>query len=178
LSSKPGSTGKKSHFCPLGLVSGDRVIVAKVAKSLFDDQVASLLVDGKQQLLDLLTESLLSSDVLSRLEQAQRTLDQKGILGWAEDSRDLSMDFLTATTLRDCTLFLRISSAGPSIPGELVVDARLGDLDLKEPDPVKVAHWRKTESILIDGGWYSGAAQLPGGNVVVCHLEKEHKINS
>lgn len=174
LSSKPGSKGEKSYFCPLGLVSGDRVAVAKVAQSLLDDQIASPFVATKQQLLDLLTEYLLNSDVLNRLEQAQRTLDQRGILGWAENSEEPSVDFLTATTLRDCTLFLRISSASPTTTGELVVDARLGDLDLKEPEPVKVAQWRETEEMLIHGGWYSGATQLPGGDVVVCHFDKEH----
>jgi len=63
------------------------------------------------------------------------------------------------------------------MPGEIIVEARLGDLDLKEPEPVKIAHWRETEQVLIDGGWYSGAAQLPDGDVVPCRLDKEHKIN-
>jgi len=177
LSSKPRSKKKQSYFCPLALMSGDGVEVAKIVQSLFDDQVATLPVDRKLQYSDFLTEHLLNSDLLRRLEQAQRTLDPAGILAWVDCSQELSVNFLTATTLRDCTLFLRVSGAGSSMAGELVVDARLGDLDLKEPEPVKVVHWRETERTLIDDGWYSGAAQLPDGDAVICHLDKEHNVN-
>ncbi len=36
------------------------------------------------------------------------------------------------------------------------IEARLGDLDLKDPESEKASYWRHTERQLIDEGWYTG----------------------
>jgi inositol-pentakisphosphate 2-kinase len=56
-------------------------------------------------------------------------------------------DLCKAMTLRDCTLFLKRSGKG--------VDARLGDLDLKQPE--RLSRWKSTEESLITEGWYTNA---------------------
>lgn len=38
----------------------------------------------------------------------------------------------------------------------VAIEARLGDLDLKNPDELKANYWRDVEQQLIDGGWYMG----------------------
>lgn len=48
-------------------------------------------------------------------------------------------------TLRDCTLFVRAGEDG-------VIEARLGDLDFKQPEKLK--RWKEAERQLIDEGWY------------------------
>jgi hypothetical protein len=54
-----------------------------------------------------------------------------------------------AMTLRDATMFVRITRDG--------ADVRLGDLDPKSGDNAdKIEQWRKTEQKLIDEGWYMG----------------------
>lgn len=78
-------------------------------------------------------------------------------------------DFLTATAVRDCTLYLRVGGLGGARKGGVeVLDARLGDLDLKIPDVGKVAHWRGVEEGLVEGGWYVGR----DGGGVGCALER------
>jgi len=70
-------------------------------------------------------------------------LDSIGIL--QASTKDEIMNVCRAMTLRDCTLFLRRSNKG--------IEARLGDLDLKQPG--KAARWRLIEEGLIEEGWYA-----------------------
>ncbi|KAF7196242.1 Inositol-pentakisphosphate 2-kinase [Pseudocercospora fuligena] len=81
--------------------------------------------------------------LLHQLRSCQTVFDPYGIL--RTSGADQVTSLCKAMTLRDCTLFLRRS--GDS------VEARLGDLDLKQPE--KLARWKKVESDLINGGWYT-----------------------
>lgn len=85
--------------------------------------------------------------LLQRLRDSQATLDSKGILKTtgAENIHGLCK----AMTLRDCTLFIKRSGKE--------IDARLGDLDLKQPE--KLSRWRRVELTLINDGWYTNTEQ-------------------
>ena len=81
--------------------------------------------------------------LLGTLKTFQKQLDPHGVLGVKGVEPIYSL--CRAMTLRDCTLYVRRSR------GE--IEARLGDLDLKQPG--KLMGWRETEKNLIDEGWYT-----------------------
>lgn len=62
-----------------------------------------------------------------------------------------------AMTLRDCTIFLRIPAAAGSDggEGEGEVEAKLGDLDLKNSE-AKLGYWMELERDLAEQGFYAG----------------------
>lgn len=117
--------------CPLDLVSEwveDRKRAANRATA--DRRLQEYLVNQAQPLLRCLL-------------QHQRELDVGGTLGASNASAIFSL--CKAMTLRDCTLFLKRSGGS--------VEARLGDLDLKQPE--KLARWKQVEQSLIRDGWYA-----------------------
>jgi len=81
------------------------------------------------------------------LREHQQDWDPVGVLMASGDSTLRSLS--KAMTIRDCTLFVLVRANDK-------IEARLGDLDMKELD--KLAKWRATEQGLIDGEWYMGAA--------------------
>jgi inositol-pentakisphosphate 2-kinase len=146
------SQSQKPHFCPLELISGNSKAVRDVVQDLLDDGLGRpLSVNNDVQ--SVLVEYLVRSELLARLRENQQMLDRHGILDLAKRAEP-DGDFLTATTLRDCTLFLRITRSASS-EGKLSVEARLGDLDLKVPEAGKVRQWRETEQMLVEGEWYT-----------------------
>lgn len=96
----------KRGFCPLSLVSGDRMTVATVVEQLMDSWIYSDL--DRMRIGDKLISWVERSSLLQRLKELQEELDPVGVL-----EADLqSPDFLTAMTLRDCTLFLKVRRHG------------------------------------------------------------------
>jgi len=98
--------------------------------------------------------------LLQRLKELQLQYDPQGVLAMADgaDTTDLSM----AMTLRDATMFVKISPSG--------ADVRLGDLDPKSGDSArKVQEWRNTEEKLINEGWYTGTEDELFRNGLVVH---------
>lgn len=98
-----GSEAAKEGFCPLRLVSGDRsqvkTAVTQMLSSLEFSELRNL------HLQDTIVNWIMGSSLIRRLKQLQIELDPVGIL-----QADLgSQSFLTAMTLRDCTLFLKVS---------------------------------------------------------------------
>lgn len=81
--------------------------------------------------------------LLQQLRVCQTSFDPYGVL--RTSGSDLTWSLCKAMTLRDCTLFLKRTGDR--------IEARLGDLDLKQPE--KMARWSKVESDLIHGGWYT-----------------------
>jgi inositol-pentakisphosphate 2-kinase len=117
--------------CPLALISSNEADRRQTAKAVSDNaRLQDYLVNEAQPLLQTLREN-------------QLRLDPKGVLH--ENSVEDILDVCTAMTLRDCTLFLKLS--GDSI------DARLADLDMKQLN--KLSQWKKVEQQLIDEGWYT-----------------------
>ncbi|KAK4179263.1 putative inositol-pentakisphosphate 2-kinase [Triangularia setosa] len=72
----------------------------------------------------------------------------------SEHDPSLGVNLELAMTLRDCSLFLRISSPEEG-PGKVRVDAKLADLDKKNAAKKK-HHWEWLERNLVEGGFYGG----------------------
>lgn len=93
-------------FCPLDLVSQDRSRVERAAMaicvSLKDPQLY------RTELRSRLADFLYEYPLLRRLKQLQLDLDRVGTL----EADVTSRDFLTAMTLRDCTLFVKVGKCG------------------------------------------------------------------
>ena len=106
-----------------------------------------------------------TDQLLRQLRSYQVKLDQKGVLAGDVDDED----FLTAMTLRDCTLFVKFQPAESG--GK--VEARLGDLDLKSR--VKKEYWQRSELELIEEGWYEGKESTDDRQPLVCQLSPERR---
>lgn len=92
----------KSEFCPLSLMSADRNRVALAADIILglSESERKEEVATRQGLIRFLLETSL----LRRLRDLQTKLDPIGVL-----AADVSeKDFLTAMTIRDCTLFVKV----------------------------------------------------------------------
>lgn len=131
----------RQAMCPLALVHEDSEVRRQAAKLLTDNPTIQdyLTNDSEVQLL------------LQTLKAEQQRLDPYGVL------RSVAAGQPIAMTLRDCTLFMRLSAGR--------VEARLGDLDLKSAS--NMGKWRDVEGNLIGGGWYHNA-----GEEEVCLLAK------
>jgi hypothetical protein len=105
-----------------------------------------------------------TSPLLAQLKHLQTSLDQHGI--FASDPEDKG--FLTAMTLRDCTMFLHIN---PDDGAMATITARIGDLELKSP--AKIEYWRAFERLLIDEGWYAGTEKEEDKQPLDCALFPE-----
>jgi inositol-pentakisphosphate 2-kinase len=135
--------------CPFDLVS-ERVDDRRRAASNItrEPALADFLVDGAQPLFAILRDQ-------------QRFLDPRGALRVA--GADGIYDLCRAMTLRDCTLFVRGGMAG--------IEARLGDLDFKQPE--KLGRWKEVERKLIDDGWYVNAeAESVWSEEKICQLSR------
>ena len=114
----------------------------------------------------LLVEYLSGEDnVLLLLRGLQEELDPHGVLALA--SEEGVEDMCKAMTLRDCTLFFRISLSSQGVDGgEGRVEVKMADLDLKTPTAEKIQYWKDVERRLIDEGWYTRPDVVSG-----CRLE-------
>ncbi|KAL8833507.1 MAG: hypothetical protein Q9170_004224 [Blastenia crenularia] len=149
---KESRTPGLSDFCPLLLVEDDQEALASTLDRALGNTIGAPInvFDFIQQLLPY----FLKHPILKLLRDLQAKKDPKGVLN-ADPS---NVDFMTAMTLRDCTLFLKIPNRDDS---EARIQARLGDLDLKTPNGNKAEYWRQTEQQLIDEGWYTATEHVP-----------------
>ncbi|MCJ1311727.1 Inositol-pentakisphosphate 2-kinase [Agyrium rufum] len=147
--------------CPLYLVEYDNVRTAQIVEDILHDNAGTLP--------DLETENMVKEGVkifihdtllLTKLRDLQTKYDPKSFLDESEDQDEENIRL--AMTLRDCTLFLKIRRDSGK-----VLEARLGDLDLKSSK--KLAHWKAVERQLIDSGWYSRAPE-DLENPIACRL--------
>lgn len=98
---------------------------------------------------------LRESELMAVLKGLHSTLDPHGPVGMQLRGEDERRRFVTAMTVRDLTVFLRIDLDGNE--GEIGgVEAKVGDLDLKTGDAGKWAYWEGVEKTLADEGWYEG----------------------
>lgn len=162
--------GRKEQrsFCPLDLVSEQYENVLRATGSIKGCKDRSRLA-----------RILYRNPTLQRLQSLQKTERDVGLHGPAAQSREMSL----AMTLRDCTMFVKVSSCcesgsvmvkvkimsgniiqsriltSPQIPHDerSSIEIRLGDLDLKIGAGGKAGYWRDLETRLIDQGWYRGS---------------------
>ena len=97
-------SSSKDAFCPLNLVSNERPKVATAVKAIVHGRsdITTITGDVEKRFVDY----LLTTNLLHDLRDLQLKLDRKGAFQADANNKDL----LTAMTLRDCTLFLRVSS--------------------------------------------------------------------
>ncbi|KAI9660865.1 MAG: Inositol-pentakisphosphate 2-kinase [Trizodia sp. TS-e1964] len=134
---------EEAGFCPLDLVASEQADLERVTSFL----TAKVPQQEAKRVQERVMAWLQQTPLLLKIRQLQQELDPIGIL----DVDAASSEFLTAMTLRDCTIFLKIPLAAHQL-----VDARIGDLDMKIADGGKAEYWRAMEKDLIEGGWYSG----------------------
>ncbi|KAJ5466933.1 Inositol-pentakisphosphate 2-kinase [Penicillium sp. IBT 31633x] len=170
--------GLKQHqsFCPLDLVSEQFENVLR----------ATAMIKGCKDRMQL-ARILYRNPTLQRLQALQKIERDVGLQGPAALSGEMSL----AMTLRDCTMFIKVSytenqmiplgsrfnvskkyvvyirilTSSPQIPRDekSPVQIRLGDLDLKTGAGGKAGYWRDLEAQLIEEGWYRGSntSQVP-----------------
>ena len=99
---RKGRTLETVTFCPFDLVSRDRVRVECAVDSILQasDHSAAVVESIRDRVIDFLHRNPL----LKSLRDLQITLDHKGPLT-GDTTRQ---EFLTAMTLRDCTLYIRV----------------------------------------------------------------------
>ena len=91
-----------SGFCPLKLMEQDRSIVREVGNRIVE--LNRIRKEDRSWMEETLFAWLYGNALLARLRTLQVVMDPEGVLmGNLE-----SPDFLTAMTMRDCTLFLRV----------------------------------------------------------------------
>lgn len=117
--------------CPLSLVSSD----------LSERERAVHAITGESCLQNFLMDQ--AQPVLRQLRSCQLILDPHGVR--RVPALDPESNLCKAMTLRDCTFFIKRSGRR--------VEARLGDLDLKQPE--RLSRWKKVEEMLITEGWYT-----------------------
>ncbi|KAL8763348.1 MAG: hypothetical protein Q9184_000819 [Pyrenodesmia sp. 2 TL-2023] len=138
---------QRGDFCPLALLADDDqdTLSSPLDSILSGSRGAPLnILDFARQLRPYFHQNPL----IKLLRNLQIEKDPRGIL----QTDPSNLDFMTAMTLRDCTMFLKIPNRDDT---DAQSDVRLGDLDLKTPDGNKAAYWKDTERQLIDEGWYT-----------------------
>ncbi|KAI9669565.1 MAG: Inositol-pentakisphosphate 2-kinase [Caeruleum heppii] len=90
-------------FCPLDLVSGDPERICQAVQPILDKTLEAS--SKRAYILSRLVDFLLHDGLLRRLRQLQIDLDPLGVFAADPTSRD----FLIATTLRDCSLYLKVN---------------------------------------------------------------------
>jgi inositol-pentakisphosphate 2-kinase len=100
---------EEAGHCPLDLASLDQARVERAVSFIATTKHAE---DGQDlnRLRERLTSFLLSSDIIPKLKELQGSLDRVGVL--AADVT--SWEFLIATTLRDCSIYVKVSYSSTS----------------------------------------------------------------
>jgi inositol-pentakisphosphate 2-kinase len=138
-------------FCPLELKNHES---RRLSQIIFPPE-------NHKEMLPRFDSWLSSNTLLPRLRQNQMMLDPIGVL--INDKSD--DNFRAAMTLRDCTVFVRFPA---DTADDHLIEARIGDLDLKSPD--KSQYWKDTENALIDEGWYTGTEKKEDRQPITCLL--------
>jgi inositol-pentakisphosphate 2-kinase len=73
-------------------------------------------------------------------------------------------------TLRDCSVYVRFPAKEKD--DEKMVEARLGDLDVKSAE--KGGAWKRQERELIEGGWYTGS-EVEKRREITCALGRKFR---
>ncbi|MCJ1297675.1 Inositol-pentakisphosphate 2-kinase [Hypocenomyce scalaris] len=145
---KPHFPHNPPDFCPLDLFSGESNRLHSAVIAILNN--SGCPSSAIEWLIPRLMEFFTGNPLLGLLQSLQQSLDPNGV----SQINVNESNFMTAMTLRDCTMFVVVPS-----PGYGSVQARLGDLDWKSPDGKKAEYWLETERRLINEGWYMGTEE-------------------
>lgn len=158
------SKAQKHGFCPLDLASGDEARVRRAVAYIVPERQPKNLVlaagmswaDTQGVIVERLVRYVVEGEMMGELKRLHAELDPYGpvavsaMAGAREREREVRERFVSAMTVRDLTVFLRVDLDS----GE--VEARIGDLDLKTGEAGKWAYWAGVERRLAEEGWYEG----------------------
>jgi inositol-pentakisphosphate 2-kinase len=170
---------RDTYICPLHLLHGDSTSLRPWAYIMvmrqFDSTTSSSGGPPSRLVTSSIIEGLLAYltvgdglDLLQHLSHLQSTLDPQGVLCRPqEEAGSLLFDhnLRLAMTLRDCSLFIKISY---DVSGVTDMTSKLGDLDFKSAE--KLMDWRDKETQLLIENSYTAA----GGPK--CWLERVETI--
>ncbi|KAL9017103.1 MAG: hypothetical protein Q9185_005563 [Variospora sp. 1 TL-2023] len=155
---------RSEDYCPLALAADDQEVLLSALKSILSGCKGAPL--DLPNFVQKLGPFFRNNEIIKMLRDLQIQKDPDGIF----ESDPSSLDFMTAMTLRDCTMFLKIPNRDSA---EAQIEARLGDLDLKTPDGNKAEYWKQTEQQLIDDGWYTATEKTTAdARGAICLLSK------
>ena len=172
--------GRTTTHCPLSLVSGEKRFVNKEILAILETEQqvgAGVTKDIEGAITQFFYRDGVGFDILQKLRVLQEENDPDGIIKFIEryynsDKRSYTkLEAISrAMTMRDCSLYILLR---PREGDGYDIEARLGDLDVKVPEPgshlveerteEKLQKWAAAEQRLIDGGWYTGTEELQPG---------------
>ncbi|KAG0125339.1 inositol-pentakisphosphate 2-kinase [Tuber indicum] len=162
--------GGKPSFCPLDLSSREESRVRDTLQHILPSippknlqlRLGETWEDAKKVIEDRTVDFLVSSELMPLLKRLQLEMDPLGPIKAAREGSQYCQErFITAMTVRDLTIFLRIDLDGS-------VEARIGDLDLKTGEAGKWDYWSKVEQTLITDGYYTGTEEGASEKGVWC----------
>ena len=153
---------RDSYICPPQVLHGDsktlRPWANATVKRHFGSQTPS------QTVVSAMVEGIVAYltvgdgvELLRHLLQLQSTLDPQGILCRPQHGSELfDHNLRLAMTLRDCSLFIKISYNASGMTG---IESKLGDLDFKSAE--KIVDWMDKEKQLLKEGAYTTPSGPP-----------------
>ena len=175
---------RQPAFCPLDLLSGDVARVTTAVQGLARGPAGPLDAPARAEAERRAAAFLVDCEALRVLRALQE--EYRPRLGGDAGGTDPTTAW--GMTLRDCALFVRVSSQADSLESgsrktglgadglqvpldaSAAVEARFGDLECKSL--AKAPHWRDAEAQLIDCGWYEGRPDATVEDSVQCALAR------
>jgi inositol-pentakisphosphate 2-kinase len=157
---------RNTYICPLRLLHDDSTSLRPWACTMvihqFDSTTGSFGELQSRLVISAIVERLLAyltagdgRDLLQHLSKLQNTLDPRGVLCRPqEESKSILFDhnLRLAMTLRDCSLFIRVSYDASGVTDMI---CKLGDLDFKSAE--KLMDWKDKERQLLTKNSYTAA---------------------
>lgn len=155
------SKAQKKGFCPLDLASGDEARVGRAVEYILPvKQPVGLKLgrgvgweDARRGVGERIVGFLVGGELMPELKRMHGELDPYGPVAVRTMDEGVKERFVTAMTVRDLTVFLRVDLDAEG------VEARIGDLDLKTGEGGKWEYWEGVERSLMEGGWYGGTEE-------------------
>ncbi|EMD92904.1 hypothetical protein COCC4DRAFT_139426 [Bipolaris maydis ATCC 48331] len=146
---------RESYICPLQVLHGDSKALRPWAHATVKRHFGSK--SPSQVVVSAMVEGIVTYltvgdgvDLLRHLFQLQSTLDPLGVLCRPQHGSELfDHNLRLAMTLRDCSLFIKISYNTSGMTG---IESKLGDLDFKSAE--KIVDWMDKEKQLLNEGAY------------------------
>jgi inositol-pentakisphosphate 2-kinase len=146
---------RDSYICPLQVLHGDSKALRPWALATVKRHFGSK--PPPQAVISSMVEGIVTYltvgdgvDLLRHLLQLQSTLDPRGILCRPQHGSELfDYNLRLAMTLRDCSLFIKISY---TTSGMTRIESKLGDLDFKSAE--KIVDWMDKEKQLLNDRAY------------------------